>query len=384
MRRKSIPLIIVSILLGIMLLFCQITPGMASSLEQKKQELSEVNSQLKERKQQLRENIKQQQDIVKELDSIEQDIAQISSELEQYEQDLSELQQSIAELEPVLQEKEEALQVKTEILNQRLRDIYKQGNLSYLEVLLDSTSMSDFLTRLDFLKRLMQNDVKLVKETAAERDELAKQKQDLEEKKEQVISLKRATELKKNTLAARSQEREDTLKRLQADKAAYERAIEQLEATSRQITLMIQQYQSRTNNSSNSSMPKGNGSMIWPASGPITSGFGGRVHPITGVYKQHTGIDIGASYGSSVLAADGGTVIYAGWMSGYGNTVIIDHGGGISTLYGHMSSILVSSGSGVSQGQVIGKVGSTGLSTGPHLHFEVRINGNPTNPLAYL
>lgn len=382
--RRRVPQIIVSVLLGMMLIFCQMAPGLASTLEQKKEELSEVNSQLKERKQQLRENVKKQQDIVKELDSIEQDIAQISSDLERYEHDISRLQQSIGELESVLQEKEEALQVKTEILNKRLRDIYMQGKLSYLEVLLDSTSMSDFLTRLDFLKRLMENDAKLVKETAAERDELARKKRELEEKKEQVVSLKRATELKQNTLAARSQEREDTLKRLQADKAACERAIEQLEATSRQITQMIQQYQSRTNNSSNSSTPKGNGSMIWPASGPITSGFGGREHPITGVYKQHTGIDIGASYGSSVVAADGGTVIYAGWMSGYGNTVILDHGGGISTLYGHMSSIAVSSGSGVSQGQVIGKVGSTGYSTGPHLHFEVRINGNPTNPLAYL
>ncbi|HHY40386.1 MAG TPA: peptidoglycan DD-metalloendopeptidase family protein [Syntrophaceticus sp.] len=379
--RSRVPQIIVSILLGIMLLFCQMTPGLASTLEQKKEELSKVNNQLKERRQQLRENEKKQQDIVKELDSIERDIAQISSDLESYEQDLSRLQQSIAELEPVLQEKEEALKKKTETLNQRLRDIYMKGNLSYLEVLVGSTSMSDFLTRLDFLRRLMENDAKLVRETTAERDELARQKRELEEKKEQVVSLKRATELKRNTLAARSQEREETLKRLQADKAACERAIRELEESSRKLTQIIQQYQSKN---PNPSPPQGNGSMIWPAAGPITSGYGMRWHPIYGTYSMHTGIDIGAPHGAPVKAADGGTVIYVGWMGGYGNTVIVDHGGGISTLYAHLSGFAVSAGSNVSQGQVIAYVGSTGNSTGPHLHFEVRINGYHTNPLAYL
>ncbi|NLN21968.1 MAG: peptidoglycan DD-metalloendopeptidase family protein [Syntrophomonadaceae bacterium] len=379
--RRRVPQIIFSLLLGMVLIFCQMAPGLASTLEQKKEELSEVNSQLKERKQQLRENVKKQQDIVKELDSIEQDIAQISSDLERYEHDISRLQQSIGELESVLQEKEEALQVKTEILNKRLRDIYMQGKLSYLEVLLDSTSMSDFLTRLDFLKRLMENDAKLVKETAAERDELARKKRELEEKKEQVLSLKRATELKQNTLAARSQEREDTLKRLQADKAACERAIKELEESSRKLTQIIQQYQSKN---PNPSPPQGNGSMIWPAAGPITSGYGMRIHPIYGTYSMHTGIDIGAPHGAPVKAADGGTVIYVGWMGGYGNTVVVDHGGGISTLYAHLSGFAVSSGSRVGQGQVIAYVGSTGNSTGPHLHFEVRINGHHTNPLGYL
>ncbi len=385
--RRRVPQIIVSVLLGMMLIFCQMAPGLASTLEQKKEELSEVNSQLKERKQQLRENVKKQQDIVKELDRIEQDIAQISSDLERYEHDISRLQQSIGELESVLQEKEEALQVKTEILNKRLRDIYMQGKLSYLEVLLDSTSMSDFLTRLDFLKRLMENDAKLVKETAAERDELARKKRELEEKKEQVLSLKRATELKQNTLAARSQEREDTLKRLQADEEACERAIKELEATSRQITQMIQQYQA---NNPNPSPPQGTGRFIWPAAGPITSEYGMRWHPIYHRYSPHEGIDLGAPYGSDIWAADGGTVIFVGLQSGYGNTVIIDHGGGISTLYAHMSSFAVSRGDVVSQGQKIGEVGGipgtpgAGSSTGAHLHFGVYINGNATNPLGYL
>jgi murein DD-endopeptidase MepM/ murein hydrolase activator NlpD len=123
--------------------------------------------------------------------------------------------------------------------------------------------------------------------------------------------------------------------------------------------------------------------MQWPVAGPVTSPFGWRIHPIFHVRKFHTGVDIGAGYGSPIHAADGGRVIYATWMSGYGNTTIIDHGSGISTLYAHQSTILISSGS-VTKGQVIGYVGATGYATGPHLHFEVRINGNPVDPLGYL
>ena len=128
---------------------------------------------------------------------------------------------------------------------------------------------------------------------------------------------------------------------------------------------------------------KATGVMQWPVAGPVTSPFGWRIHPIFHVRKFHTGIDIGAGYGTPIHAADGGRVIYATWMSGYGNTTIIDHGNGISTLYAHQSSILISSGS-VTKGQVIGYVGATGYATGPHLHFEVRVNGNPVNPLGYL
>jgi murein DD-endopeptidase MepM/ murein hydrolase activator NlpD len=123
---------------------------------------------------------------------------------------------------------------------------------------------------------------------------------------------------------------------------------------------------------------------MWPANGPLTSGFGYRVHPIFGYSKMHTGIDIGAPYGSPVWAADTGTVAYVGTMSGYGNVVAIDHGGGLATTYNHLSSFHVSNGQSVSRGTQIGAVGCTGYCTGPHLHFEVRVGGNPVDPMPYL
>ena len=124
--------------------------------------------------------------------------------------------------------------------------------------------------------------------------------------------------------------------------------------------------------------------MIWPADGPITSYYGYRTHPIHGVRKLHTGLDIGAGHGQTVVAAADGTVIMSDWYGGYGQTVVIDHGGGISTLYAHNSALLVSVGQTVSQGQAIARVGSTGVSTGPHCHFEVRVNGVPEDPLGWL
>jgi murein DD-endopeptidase MepM/ murein hydrolase activator NlpD len=121
-----------------------------------------------------------------------------------------------------------------------------------------------------------------------------------------------------------------------------------------------------------------------PADGPITSGYGYRVHPIFGTRRLHTGIDFGGGYGAPIFAAESGTVISAGSRGGYGNAIVIDHGGGTTTLYAHQSRFAVSGGAQVSRGQVIGYIGSTGYSTGPHLHFEVRINGATTDPAPYL
>jgi murein DD-endopeptidase MepM/ murein hydrolase activator NlpD len=154
---------------------------------------------------------------------------------------------------------------------------------------------------------------------------------------------------------------------------------EELEATSRELVSIIAQLEAEQKGTGG-----GTGTFIWPTAGPITSYYGLRLHPILGTYRMHYGLDIGAPYGQSIYAADSGVVIFANWMGGYGLTLIIDHGDGLSTLYAHTSDILVNVGDAVNQGQVVAKVGSTGYSTGPHLHFEVRVNGEPQNPLNYL
>lgn len=129
---------------------------------------------------------------------------------------------------------------------------------------------------------------------------------------------------------------------------------------------------------------RGTGRFVFPANARISSGFGNRVHPILGYSRFHGGVDFAAPQGTAIYAADSGQVIFSGWYGGYGQTVIVDHGGGLTTLYAHASRLLVREGQSVRQGQSIAAVGSTGLSTGPHLHFEVRRNGNPVNPMGYL
>lgn len=379
MRAQGIR-VIACLLLGAALVFSSITPGRAadSGLEQKKKELEEVNRQLELRKQQLARNQKERNAVLEELNRIDRDINQTTRDLESIEKELKLLEGTIQETEKQLEEKEADLRERTEYLHKRLQDIYTEGNVSFLEVLLESTSMSDFVTRFDFLTRIAEQDSRLVRELAAERDRIEQRKKELMAKKEEVAVLRQTVLAKREYLAARSADRKAVMASLNAEREAYLRAVQELEESSRRLTQLIQQMQS-----SSGKPRQGTGRFIWPASGPVTSSFGMRYHPILQENRMHTGIDIGAPYGAAVKAADDGTVIYAGWMGGYGQVVVIDHGGGYSTLYAHLSSILVGKG-GVRQGQTIARVGSTGWSTGPHLHFEVRVNGNPQNPLSYL
>lgn len=197
----------------------------------------------------------------------------------------------------------------------------------------------------------------------------------------------------KSDYQAQAQSQSELIQRLSSDRLALEAAQNQLEKDSKNLEGLIQQKvaeakareaaQAKTNSRRNI-LIKGTGLFAFPSNAPTSSPFGWRVHPILGYRRFHAGLDFAASYGSTIRAADSGTVIFAGWYGGYGRTVIINHGGGITTLYGHASELYVSEGQTVQRGQAIASVGSTGLSTGPHLHFEVRRNGTPVNPADYL
>lgn len=181
--------------------------------------------------------------------------------------------------------------------------------------------------------------------------------------------------------AVRESEEQALLGGIQARKAEYERRVAALQAESDAVAAALQ---ARRPGPASPPPARGSGRLRYPINAPVTSEYGWRVHPVYGTRKLHAGMDFGAAYGSAIHAAGSGVVVTAGWMGGYGNAVVIDHGGGVATLYGHQSRLAVSAGRRVSAGQVVGYVGSTGLSTGPHLHFEVRVNGSPVNPRGYL
>ncbi len=317
-----------------------------------------------------------------------------------------------AELEEAKAEEAE----QSELFRVRMREMEEGGKLSFIVVLLESRSISDLLTRIDMISEIMSYDKALEKALMDARAKVEEAEKALEDAKAEEEAKKGELEARKADLLAQVAEAEALVKSLEADIEAFKAAYNETEAAKQELQREIdakvaaleaerraaeeaarkaaeeaarrqaeQQSQQQTTTPPAPSYTSGTGSMIWPCPSchTITSEFGWRIHPIYGTSKYHSGVDIGASYGATVIAADSGTVITAGWVSGYGNCVVISHGNGVSTLYGHMSSIAVSSGQSVSQGQTIGYVGSTGNSTGPHLHWEVTVNGERQNPLNY-
>ncbi len=292
---------------------------------------------------------------------------------------LDDTQDKIDENETLLTKTEKELAGKTKILNKRVRDIYINGQISYVDVLFGATDFSDFLTRMDLLKRIIKYDYDLVTKVQADKAIVVATRESLEKDKEAVKGLVKDAKDKETIVKQKKDSKKKLLDKAQYDRDTSERAYQEIVAASKQVENLIRQSRYSVQVPSG-----GSGRMIWPINGEITSPFGWRIHPIFGTARFHSGLDIAGDYGDPICAAASGTVIYAGWISGYGNAVIIDHGGGITTLYGHNEAINVSVGQSVSQGQVIALCGATGDATGPHCHFEVRQDGEPVSPYGYL
>ena len=270
--------------------------------------------------------------------------------------------------------------VKRDQLAKRVRDIYINGQINYLDVLFGAKDFQDFFTRMDLLKRVIQQDYDLVQVVFAEKTAIETSQKEKEKDKAAKEKLVASAADRKKEAEKKQAAKQAIIDKMETDRATQERIINENLAASKEVEQMIRnsRYQPA------SPALSGGGALNWPLGGPITSPFGWRVHPITGASRFHSGIDIGGDYGDTIHAAGAGIVSYAGWISGYGYAVIIDHGGGISTLYGHNQALLVSEGQSVSQGQAIAECGSTGNSTGPHCHFEVRVDGEPVDPMGYL
>ncbi len=269
----------------------------------------------------------------------------------------------------------------------RLRSLYMGERLSMIQMILEANDLSTLLDRIYYKKKIMAQDKKLLLELQSKIQELNGLKGDLARQK-MVIGQTIATIRVKNDQIQRSIVIDQNLReRYRNDAAFYDRAEAELLAESNSTTALIRSLMS-TRKASFTVVKNSTGSFMWPIQGHITSGFGSRFHPIHHRRITHMGVDIGGPNGGAVHAADGGQVIFAGWKGGYGKAIMVNHGnrGGrnLVTLYGHLSRISVGVGDSVGKGQVIGAEGSTGYSTGPHLHFEVRVDGAPVNPLGYL
>lgn len=333
------------------------------------------------------------------LDAALKDFKAVSDQLTQTEKQITVTQSELDKAQKHLAQRQG-------VLSTRIRDIYMHGQLNYLDVVIGAKDFNDFSNRVELLKRIVDSDMDLIGSIKTERDKINEQKAVLEQERQKQVELKAESAKKKEEVEKRKAEQQAILNKAENDKSTAEQAYNELQASSQEIGNMLRARAaaraaaaapapSADSSSGGSSdggggggyalQPvSGSGAMMWPVNGVITSPFGYRNHPIFGRSILHSGIDIGVDYGTPVQAADGGVVVEAGWIGGYGYAVVIDHGNGLSTLYGHNSSLNVSSGQSVSKGQVIAYAGSTGNSTGPHVHFEVRANGDPVDPSAYL
>jgi murein DD-endopeptidase MepM/ murein hydrolase activator NlpD len=368
-----------NVVMGFMLILIvlAVVPILANELDEQQQQ---VQQQMQVQQEKSAEAKRKVESVSEQLHKVQIDLDNAQGDYLAIQTKLTATEAQIKTNTVILSKAEKELAERSLVLNKRIRDIYQNGQLNYLDVLFGANDFGDFTTRLDLLKRIMNQDIELIVKVKAERELVLQKKSELESDKAVILQLEQASIEKKKIIESSKKERETVLASAVNERDVAEQSYQELLETSRKIEQMI-----RRNQNGKQGPSAGTGAMMWPTDvREITSPFGWRTHPIFGTSIYHSGIDIGADYGDTVRAADGGVVIYADWMGGYGKAVIIDHGNGISTLYGHNSELLVSEGQRVRKGDPISRVGSTGYSTGPHLHFEVRQNGSPTDPMAYL
>ena len=320
-------------------------------------------------------------------------LATATARLVQAEADLGVARQDLIRLEGDLSITLVRLEALKERADERQRLVYQQGGTgSYISLLLGADNMRDFIGRLHYVRTVMSDDKSRIDglrklgnqleasrtEVVTRKDEITKQKISIEAERSNIKKLQDQLKTSRAQVDAEIATRKQLLSKVQSEKASYLRQVAQLEAESRSISALLRSRQRGQIFKAGSGVR-----LAWPTTGRISSYYGWRTHPIFGDRRMHTGIDISAPSGQSVQSAEAGSIVYVGTKGGYGTVVIIDHGSALATLYAHLSATSVSSGQTVTRGQRVGSVGCSGYCTGPHLHFETRINGEPKDPMQF-
>ncbi len=367
----------------------------ATELDEKRDELQDTTREIDEAKDDIRGAKSREQELESKIESLEEDIAAIQRELTALSQRIEQTETEITTTEAELQEAEEKLRKQEDFLGNRLRAIHEMGDINYLEVVFEASSFVEFLSRFNNLQLIVEEDVRLLEVVQREREEIVRKKAELEDKKSDLLTMRRQTLEKKEQVEQQVSRRERLLQDIKVEIEKQERIVKQLEKESKEIREMIRKLEEEARRQAGRGEV---GQLLWPLSefgrGWITSPYGFRTHPIFGRRTFHTGVDIGIPRsrwpGSSsfngnpvyIRAVADGTA-FLGRSTGFGNYVVVVHGSGLSTMSAHAHRILVTSGQEVRRGQAIAIVGSTGWSTGPHIHFEVWKNNKHQNPMAF-
>lgn len=373
MFKKSI--VFTLLIMTIISVFPVTAGGSIADLQQKQKNIEKQIKEIREKAAVLKG---EQKSIQQEIDSLDGELRALGLEIDSFELQKQEINMKIAESEQKINELIQEIDKNNEVLEERLRVMYKNGSAGYMEVILKSENLIDALTRMDMIQLIVESDVELLQSINDQKLQVEELKVEQETKRMELTAVINNLNVKQDEVMIASRSKEVYMSSLKSNLKEIQRQEAAMEAQSAQIEKDILAAQR--------AVEYAGGEMAWPVPGQyrVTSNFGGRADPITGVWSSHGGTDIAAPYASTIVSANDGVVIFAGWHYSYGNYVIVDHGGGIATLYGHCSKLLVGKGQAVSRGEKIALVGSTGYSTGNHLHFEVRINGVRTQPMDYL
>ena len=398
---------------------CNVQATEESNLSEAQQEKKTLENDLQKAKELIDSLKGSKEDIQSEVEKLDKQLNEISGKVKELESQLSKKRQEIANTESALNKAKEQEKKQSRNMKRRLQFMYENGQTSYVEMLLSADSFTDFLNAVEYITQISQYDRKMLKEYQNMQVTIADTQKTLEtdyaslqslqakvqEEKQAVAALESAKKGELNDVADDLTDAQTVAKAYEAEIQAQNEVIAQIQAAQKraaeqqaaqQQAQAAEENQGATDaagenqNTAQNTTPSGNGqstgSMMWPcpSSKRVTSDYGPRTSPTNGASSNHKGIDIGAAYGADIVAADGGTVLVATYSSSGGNYVIIDHGGGLCTVYMHASSLTVSAGQTVSKGQVIAKVGSTGISTGNHLHFGVTLNGVYVSPWGYV
>jgi len=358
------------------------TASFAEVMSREEYKLQQIKNELFHQKRKLRITAEKERDALRKLYVLQGELKQAQKKINNANSSISYNKKQINQLTVDLDKYSKNLQVKNEMLKHRIKEIFKSRGGNLFEVIFGAVSMSDFLNRTYYFWKVIRSDVLLINETRNEVYSMNMAKNELQTSNRQIIGL--IDDVKQQTISIKNKkaQRQEMYDILKSRRIAYQKRVAELEESSKELEGMIRKVVSERVR--RGVVSAGTGRFGWPLKGRIVSGYGYRRHPLWGGYHLHTGLDIASPYGRSINSADKGEVIYSGWWDGYGKSVVIDHGRGYTTVYAHMSRVYVRAGDVVEQGQLIGLVGSTGFSTGPHLHFEIRKDGKPINPYNFL
>jgi murein DD-endopeptidase MepM/ murein hydrolase activator NlpD len=353
--------------------------------EQKR--LDTMEREIKKKNEQLKDAKKKEEKAMNDITKLTNQLAEAEQRLNVTELKRQQVSSRLAEAAARIQEAELRIERAKKLLKERVVAVYKYGGAAEFSLFMSASGTQDALSTSYLLTRIAEQDKMLIDDLILQRETLSKARSELEKQRKDLDARNKDLENQRTSIQRTSSERNKMLQQARKDKATFQAEQDELLKASGELKAkvndLLAQKKRQAGNSKTPAYYKG-GKLAWPHRGKITSPYGTRIHPVFKTKATHTGIDIDGSRGDPVRAAADGEVLYTGWLRGYGQVVIIDHGGDLTTVYAHLSGIETNENSKVKTGDRVGRVGSTGVATGDHLHFEVRVNGNTVDPRKYL